>query len=566
MITEANLNRILRIYKKDIAEDTSLFINEALLLIQSTFPIVTSGYIALVDHDIWFVHSYFGNKFSLLIETYKEQLLQKSQFYLSGIPLANDIEKVFPIENKNVDPYVSDTMATFYEHFEPIIKDALIECHKPSAYHVIIPFFLENRLLGHMVLGLNNETLLNQIKQMLHDMENFIDILTICLYSMGKERLTEDTNYMINNVLAIANTTLLTGYVHKSFMTNLLNTAMHLIPEADYGSSIIISNDFWIFNHAIGHDSEELKKIPITKAIFQENMAKSSMSFEVEKDVFIIDHILSFSNNPSEKVNDILNRLTKASKPIKLSMQVHIKSRGQLQGILSLDIRPDSPLQFSKKSAKVLKQVGQIASMFFNYNTLYDYTESFSQLTELISNFMGASNDTSNQFIRAFLELLINSIPEANYGTIFIRSKGKIQYIDAIGHNIDALRKLDIDERYLKDHDLDSDFRNSITPISIYQDVHNLTAAKMPEILRNAYLKAVKPVQESIVCHYPIDSNTIVDLSIDISKNSFMNFSSESIRIFKAFSNIGFAFITHQLFSSENTGLTETPEEKRVEI
>ena len=57
---------ILKAYRLDIENDTlsflSIFLHE---LIEST-PEIDAGYIALVDHDIWSIHTYQGINFDAI--------------------------------------------------------------------------------------------------------------------------------------------------------------------------------------------------------------------------------------------------------------------------------------------------------------------------------------------------------------------------------------------------------------------------------------------------------------------------------------------------------------------
>ncbi|KAF2955194.1 HD-GYP domain-containing protein [Marinitoga sp. 38H-ov] len=141
-------------------------------------------------------------------------------------------------------------------------------------------------------------------------------------------------------------------YNMDDFYNELLKTAISIIPEADYGSLILINNDSWNWLAAIGHDNNILKK----------------MSFKIKNDdlidgnVIIYNDVLEYRKKLMHKY--VYETLKKATIPIKSTMAYHLKINDNLWIQFSLDIAKESQKTFSEDSKETLKLFGNLAKIF----------------------------------------------------------------------------------------------------------------------------------------------------------------------------------------------------------
>ena len=92
------------------------------------------------------------------------------------------------------------------------------------------------------------------------------------IYNLNK-RFTS----MIDIVSSLASS----SFDEKSFLENLLNTVMEIVPEADYGKiCLVIDNNNCEFIKTIGHDFNLLKDIKIKKDLFLHSEEKNVFTFD----------------------------------------------------------------------------------------------------------------------------------------------------------------------------------------------------------------------------------------------------------------------------------------------
>lgn len=503
----------------------------------STFDFISAGYIGVVFGDMWLIHSTVHIDFSELLSPPS----QRSHF---GIPVFSDVSVLDGFSNAYYD---IDDIKDFYESLDTRSIKVIRKIHSNFKRFIIIPMTFKQAPMGHIVLCIRENTSKAQIKTLLETLEIAAKLLAAYLHNAQ----LDDTAYAYRGIVettnAVSSTNRLTGYIHKSFISTLMKLAINLIPEADYGSSVIINNGLWMFDDSVGHDVDALKSLPISRELYLTNQALVKEGTKLGHNIYLIENILWHELDDKEDNNIIRKMIREKSKPIKSSLQVHILNSGALKGLITLDIAPNNPLSFSSKSVALLKQIGNMASLFFNYNTLYGYSESFNQLTKLISTYSFNHSDKET-FTKHFLSLMVEGIPEANFASIYLRQNDKIRYIDAIGHDIDTLRQLDISESYFADPDLEKHDRNMITPFTIYRNIQEISVRSMPQKLQKKFFEATRPCKESMICHFLLKENTIMDIAIDIGEGSLLSFSNESIITFQSFANIGFAFMAQQHF------------------
>ncbi|MFW6280409.1 MAG: HD domain-containing phosphohydrolase, partial [Halanaerobium sp.] len=159
----------------------------------------------------------------------------------------------------------------------------------------------------------------------------------------------------------------------KEFFSNLLEHAIKIIPEADYGKICIINNQNKCeFIDAVGHDIEILEKTKIDKKLLfhRENKIVNKTN----------NYFFDINKLKSETKKDFLNAL----KPIKSSLYINIRIDDQTVGRIGLDLKENSSRKFSDTSKKVLNSFSTLASSFFAFKRFDDLQTNFTK--ELITS------------------------------------------------------------------------------------------------------------------------------------------------------------------------------------
>lgn len=175
---------------------------------------------------------------------------------------------------------------------------------------------------------------------------------------------------MIDLVSTMENRTYMS---EEEFFSDLLEHAIEIVPEADYGKIVIINkNDNYSFIDAVGHDIETLKQLEIEKELFYNFKGKNIYN---TKDYFI-------NLNKMERYQRKIFK--KALKPIKDSLYINITVDSQVVGRMALDIKGNSSSEFSDTTRKVLESFSTLASAFFGFKRFENLQTNFTK--ELITS------------------------------------------------------------------------------------------------------------------------------------------------------------------------------------
>ena len=258
-----------------------------------------------------------------------------------------------------------------------------------------------------------NELELKEKQEELHASYEQLEALNEETTAMNEELEDsyEQINYQVKQLEKIIDLTVKLkvseGIEENKFLRDLLDTAIQIVPEADYGAVFRYDQDYVEFVSTIGHDYELLKNIKIDKDIFE--LGKKD-------EITIIDAIYA-TTTPYLKEQDRENYI-KASKPIKETMTFDLYIDGEKKIGLSLDIKKSSNKSFNKNSEKSMQAFQNLASAFYSiqyYSKLQsefqrdilsamlsllsihdEYTESHSQhvaeLSSQIASELGLSN------------------------------------------------------------------------------------------------------------------------------------------------------------------------------
>lgn len=157
--------------------------------------------------------------------------------------------------------------------------------------------------------------------------------------------------------------------------------------------------------------------------------------------------------------------------------------------------------------------------------TLNSRLEKLLQVSLLLSI---KENRNIEHFLTQFFRAVFSFVPEADFGSVMVLHQDVWRYIDAVGHDIDTLRRLCLPK----------------DAISIYDQVKVLKKLREPDqsMLDPADLQrfrsAVRPIKETLVIPLRTEKGFYGTLSLDVDSNSLQSFSTGSIELMQAFSNL----------------------------
>lgn len=132
----------------------------------------------------------------------------------------------------------------------------------------------------------------------------------------------------------------------KDFLSHLLNEAVDIVPEADFGSIYTFGEQYVNFVAAIGYDLAELKGLKINKKAF----------FNQKETIEVIDH-QQLKNRDQENMeqSDFQKLKNTSLNKLKETMYLDLELNGEKRAGISLDISAESSQVFSSNSKKYLQ-------------------------------------------------------------------------------------------------------------------------------------------------------------------------------------------------------------------
>ncbi|WP_075780490.1 MULTISPECIES: HD domain-containing phosphohydrolase [unclassified Marinitoga] len=140
----------------------------------------------------------------------------------------------------------------------------------------------------------------------------------------------------------------------KVFFDKLLESAIKIVPEADYGSIFLFNKDknIWKIISAIGHDEKRLKHV-----VFD------NKTFIYAKQVSVVENIVEKNKGLLDDTK--LQELADATKPISKSLLAPLKINNYVIGQIALDISVKNGRKtFSNESMRLVEALSHLASAF----------------------------------------------------------------------------------------------------------------------------------------------------------------------------------------------------------
>ncbi|WP_459996016.1 HD domain-containing phosphohydrolase [Marinitoga arctica] len=176
------------------------------------------------------------------------------------------------------------------------------------------------------------------------------------------------------------------------------------------------------------------------------------------------------------------------------------------------------------------------------YRKNEEFSNKFMKMTEVLSK-MKASNSI-DEFYKNILEVAINIISEADYGSIIIidLENQKTKFVASYGHNLNKLKRITSIIGKIPDKE-DIRVVNNV----IYEEKNE----NFPENEFNLLLEAAFPIKETLIHEIALNKNLWARISLDISQKSEKHFSENSHRLIEGFGNLIKAFWSEKTLTRE---------------
>ncbi|MEA1884922.1 MAG: HD-GYP domain-containing protein [Thermotogota bacterium] len=167
----------------------------------------------------------------------------------------------------------------------------------------------------------------------------------------------------------------------ETFLRKLLEESVAIIPEADYGSVVLMKDDDWRYVHAIGHDFALLNSLELKREFFLDPRTSDDTMY-FDSNVFVINGIERRNYKLPDDIYPIFYKATKRTFQTAI-MEIDIGE--DIAGTIALDTSQKSESVFSNESLKMFGALGNIAATFMAFQRLNQVHEEF-QKEIILSN------------------------------------------------------------------------------------------------------------------------------------------------------------------------------------
>ncbi|BBE29959.1 hypothetical protein OSSY52_01000 [Tepiditoga spiralis] len=163
----------------------------------------------------------------------------------------------------------------------------------------------------------------------------------------------------------------------------------------------------------------------------------------------------------------------------------------------------------------------------------------FINLIGIVKNISESLKQRDELFLSKLLNVAVSAIG-ADYGSVYRYSGKDWKFVDAIGHDIKKLKKLNLKREYFIESD----------DVEIINYLLENKERRLPKDISKKFNEATRTMKNSIII--PLYSNGIKvgGMSFDLDINSISVFSNEDLEIAKAFKEIASVFLTVKRYNN----------------
>jgi PAS domain S-box-containing protein len=200
-----------------------------------------------------------------------------------------------------------------------------------------------------------------------------------------------------------------------------------------------------------------------------------------------------------------------------------------------LETKKDQLKQSKQKLSNVNKKLDR------SFNELNKLNQRFLSMVNTVSELNEDTEAGEEEFLTRLLHDAVEIIPEADYGKIYMYEGEKIRFVNTIGHNINILKKIKITKNAAYIEKTEGVYHSNEYSINLNQ---------LRKEAKESFLKALKPIKESLYIDIRVDDNIIGRISVDIAAEKNCSFSNTSKSVLKSFSTLASSFFAYKRYDS----------------
>ncbi|MFW5889700.1 MAG: HD-GYP domain-containing protein, partial [Bacillota bacterium] len=200
-----------------------------------------------------------------------------------------------------------------------------------------------------------------------------------------------------------------------------------------------------------------------------------------------------------------------------------------------MDYKDQKLIKFDYKTKNMNKKLER------SFHELNELNKRFLKMVGIVSKLNNNPLIDEDQFLSELLQNAIEIVPEADYGKIYTVDGDKIRFIDTIGHNIDILRSVILNKKYISNYN-----SNEV----IHSQNYSLDLNNIPKDKRIYFVKALKPIKESIYIDISISDKFIGRISLEIAKDNNKRFSKLTAPVLESFATLAASFFAFKRYDN----------------
>ncbi len=164
-----------------------------------------------------------------------------------------------------------------------------------------------------------------------------------------------------------------------------------------------------------------------------------------------------------------------------------------------------------------------------------ELNDNFAQIIEFTNKLNELSIERKNVFWSKLLNIAKSLIKKADFGSVYKYSEGQVEFIDTVGHNLEVLKNIKINEKVFQ-------FPDRINQVTIIDEVINHTRSLTENDTFSKIAKASKDIKTSITFDLYFKDEPVGGITLDIKKGSPEYFDEDDKKLLNYLLNITEAF------------------------
>ena len=170
---------------------------------------------------------------------------------------------------------------------------------------------------------------------------------------------------------------------------------------------------------------------------------------------------------------------------------------------------------------------------------LNELNEKFISMINLVSDLDKQNNLDQDQFLSHLLKKAVKIVPEADYGKVYLIEDGVCRFVDAVGHDIQILKNLKIDQKSLFHYDERGVFTS---------EQYSINLDKTPRKHQEEFKKALKETKDSLFINITVNESVVGRISLDIAADSSQKFKDTTKKVLQSFATLASSFFAFKSF------------------